>query len=145
MKKSADKPFKRIYQLLKRTGGMRFISSYFIILVIGGIITSFIEPDIKNPAEGIYFCFIASTTVGFGDIVPVTVLGRLITSIITVIGILTVAFIPGIIVSYYMEYLKIRENETISEFLEQLEHLPELSKEELQMISDRVKIINKKK
>ena len=41
--------------------------------------------------------------------------------------------------------LKIREKETISIFLEKLERLPELSKEELEQISQRVREFEKKK
>ena len=43
-----------------------------------------------------------------------------------------------------MEYLKAKENETISLFLEKLERLPELEKEELKRISEKIKKFNKK-
>lgn len=49
------------------------------------------------------------------------------------------AMVPGVVVSYYMEYLKVREKETISVFLEKLERLPELSEEELEQLSRRVR------
>ena len=47
--------------------------------------------------------------------------------------------LTGVIVGYYMEYLKSKERDTISMFLEKLERLPELSQEELSEISDKVK------
>ena len=53
------------------------------------------------------------------------------------------AMVPGVVVSYYMEYIKIREKETISTFLEKLEKLPELSKEELREVSEKIKKFNK--
>ena len=59
-------------------------------------------------------------------------------------GILMTAMVPGVVVSYYMEYLKVREKETISVFLEQLEQLPELSKEELEELSERVQKFSRK-
>ena len=40
---------------------------------------------------------------------------------------------------------KARQDETVSTFLEKLEHLPELSKEELEELSERVKKFNLKK
>ena len=58
---------------------------------------------------------------------------------------ISVAMVPGVVVSYYTEYLKSKENETISTFLEKLEHLPELSKEELTELSEKVKKFNNKK
>ena len=47
----------------------------------------------------------------------------------------------GVVVSYYMEYLNNRKEETVSVFLEKLENLENLSKKELKEISDKVKKI----
>ncbi len=139
------RPIKRIFNLLKRTGAIRIFIAYLCVLLIGGVAVWLIEPGVDGPFEGFYFLFVASTTVGFGDIAPVTVIGRIITIVVTLIGILTVAMVPGVVVAYYTEYLKIRENETVSTFLEKLEDLPNLSKEELEALSDRVKQFNKKR
>ena len=38
------------------------------------------------------------------------------------------AMMTGVVVSYYMEYLSSKKEETISLFLEKLENLPKLSK-----------------
>ena len=49
--------------------------------------------------------------------------------------------IPAILVSYYMEVIHRREKESITLFMDKLEHLPEMSKEELQEIADKIKKI----
>lgn len=139
------KGFRRIGKLLHRTGTIKIFFAYLVVLLIGGILLSFIEPQVHGIFEGFYFCFVASTTIGFGDIVPVTALGRIITIIVTLFGVLTVAMVTGVVVTYYTEYLKIKEKETVSTFLEKLENLPELSKEELTDLSERVKQFNAKK
>lgn len=145
--KSGDimRPAKRIVHLLKHTGAIKLFIAYIIILCISGFVMMLIEPNVNGFFEGIYFCFVASSTIGFGDIVPVTAAGRCITVFVTLCGILTAAVIPGIIVTYYTEYLHIRQNETISTFLEKLEDLPNLSKEELEDLSERVKAFNRGK
>ena len=139
------KALRRIGKLLVRTGAIKIFGAYVAVLIIGGIVMTFIEPQVHGVFEGFYYCFVASTTVGFGDIVPVTVIGRIITIVVTLVGILTVAMVPGVVVAYYTEYLKIREKETVSTFLEKLERLPELNKEELTELSDKVKEFNKNK
>lgn len=136
---------KRIGKLLIRTGAIKIFFAYLILLLIGGVMLTFIEPQVHSIFEGFYFCFVASTTIGFGDIVPVTLLGRIITIVVTLFGILTVAMVPGVVVAYYTEYLKLREKETVSTFLEKLERLPEMEKEELEALSERVKAFNKNK
>ena len=108
------KAVKRMIKLLNRTGTIKIFIAYLIILLVGGVLLFFIEPEVHGIMEGFYFLFVASTTIGFGDIVPVTVIGRLITIVVTLFGILTVAMVPGVVVAYYTEYLKIREKETIS-------------------------------
>lgn len=115
--------------------------SFIIFLCFSAVLLRFIEPQIETFGDGFWYCFVAATTIGFGDIYVVTAIVRLLTILVSVYGILMVAMVPGVIVSYYIEYIKIQERETISEFLEKLECLPELSKPELQELSDRIKKI----
>lgn len=139
------KALRRIRKLLVHTGAIKIFIGYIILLCISGFLLIFIEPGVKNFFDGFYFTFVASTTIGFGDIVPVTVPGKIIIILDTLIGILTVAMVPGVVVAYYTEYLKAKENETISTFLEKLDNLPNLSKEELAELSERVRQFKKNK
>lgn len=58
---------------------------------------------------------------------------------------LIIAVVPGVITSYYVESTKLRADESSAKFLDDLEHLPELSKEELTKLSEKVKKFNRKK
>lgn len=136
---------RRIIKLLRHTKTNRMFLAYLLVLLAGGVIMYFIEPLVTNIFDGFYFMFVASTTIGFGDIYPQTVVGKIITIIVSLIGILTVAMVPGVVVAYYTEYLKLQEKDTISTFLEKLEHLPDMDKDELQDLSERVKKFNKNK
>ena len=138
------KPVKRMIHLLNHTGTMKIFFAYLIVLCIGAVITWIFEPQVQSLWDGFWFCFVASTTIGFGDITAVTVIGRLAVIFVTLCGILTVAMVPGVVVAYYTEFLRRREEDTVSTFLEKLERLPELNREELQEISDRVKQFNKR-
>ena len=68
-------------------------------------------------------------------------LGRILTIIISFYGIFVFVIMTGSVVSYYNEYLDAKHKETVSLFLKKLEDLPNLSKKELQDISDKVKMI----
>ena len=138
------KPVKRMIHLLNHTGTIKIFFAYLIVLCIGAVITWIFEPQVQSLWDGFWFCFVASTTIGFGDITAVTVIGRLAVIFVTLCGILTVAMVPGVVVAYYTEFLRRREEDTVSTFLEKLERLPELNREELQEISDRVKQFNKR-
>ena len=138
------KPVKRMIHLLNHTGTMKIFFAYLIVLCIGAVITWIFEPQVQSLWDGFWFCFVASTTIGFGDITAVNVIVRLAVIFVTLCGILTVAMVPGVVVAYYTEFLRRREEDTVSTFLEKLERLPELNREELQEISDRVKQFNKR-
>ena len=58
---------------------------------------------------------------------------------------LIIAVVPGVITSYYVESTKLRADESSAKFLDDLEHLPQLSKEELVELSEKVKKFNRKK
>ncbi len=139
------KAWKRCYKVLRRTGTLKIFISFLLFLCAAAAALTVLEPDIDTFGDGLWYCFVAATTIGFGDLCVTTGLGRIITVFTAMYGILMTAMVPGVVVSYYMEYLKIREKETISIFLEKLERLPELSKEELEQISQRVREFDKKK
>ena len=131
--------FKRFVSVLKHTGAIHIFWSYILVLCVASVALMIVEPGITRFIDGLWFCFVASTTVGFGDIVAVTVIGRIITICIVFYGIVATATVPGVFLTYYLEYIKAREKETVSTFLEKLERLPELSQEELKEISKKVK------
>ena len=67
---------------------------FTIVFVSGGLILSteqVINPKINTFTDAMYFSIVTLSTVGFGDIVPITQAGRMITLLIITSGIL---FIP---------------------------------------------------
>ena len=65
----------------------------FVILVVDAAAIAFFE---KIPfADALYFSFITGLTIGYGDIVPVTPIGRIIAILIGIQGLI----ITGIIVA----------------------------------------------
>lgn len=59
----------------------------------------------ENIGDGFWWAIVAFTTVGYGDIYPITPLGRLLSSIISLIGIAMIAIPTGIISSAFMNML----------------------------------------
>lgn len=63
-----------------------------------------VEPDSFNTFfDVIYWATISLTTVGYGDIYPITTLGRIITMVSSFMGIAIVALPAGIITAGYMK------------------------------------------
>lgn len=55
--------------------------------------------------DAIYWATVSLTTVGYGDIYPITTAGRVITMISSVFGIAVVALPAGVITAGYLEAL----------------------------------------
>lgn len=133
------KKTKLALRILKKMDVDKIIVAYLILTILSSIILVRVEPQINNIFDGMWYCFITMTTIGFGDIAAVTVIGRLITIVVALYGIVVVAIITGVLINYYQELNKLKVNESIEKFLYKLEKLPELSKNELTEISEKVK------
>ena len=75
-------------------------------IIISALIVFNIEPDtFNNFFEAIYWATVSLTTVGYGDIYPITNIGKLVSMVSSVFGIAIVALPSGIITAGYMEEL----------------------------------------
>ena len=59
--------------------------------------------------------------------------------LITVYAVYAIAIITGVVVNFYTQMVEMQRKETLTMFMDKLERLPELSKEELEVISKNVK------
>ena len=82
------------------------------------------------------------TTIGLGDYTCVSVVGRVVAIVLSVYSVFFLALITGAVVSYCQERMRAQRNESVAKFIDQLEHLPERSHEELVALSEKVKKFN---
>jgi len=72
-------------------------------IMVSALVIFNVEPDSFNSFfDAIYWATVSLTTVGYGDIYPVSTLGRIITMISSIFGIAIVALPAGIITAGYM-------------------------------------------
>lgn len=130
---------KVLWRVLTTVGMDKIITGFIsIFFIIAGLI-QWVEPNINGLGNGLWYAFSTITTIGFGDLTAVTLLGRVLTAILAIYGILVIAMIPGVLVNYFTEINKLKTNESIMEFFDKLEHLGSLSKEELKNLSQKIK------
>lgn len=129
--------FPLLCKIIHTTHVEHFALGYVAVLLLIAFGVWQVEPDITTFSDGLWYCFAASTTIGFEDIVAVTAAGRILTVILVLYGIFVIALIPGVVVNYFVEFNKIRYNESLLMFMDRLEHLDTLSKEELREISPK--------
>ncbi len=79
-------------------------------VLISALIVFNVEPDTFNSFfDAIYWATVSLTTMGYGDIYPVSTAGRVVTMLSSFVGIAIVALPSGIITAGYMD--EIRKNQ----------------------------------
>lgn len=78
-----------------------------IYIIASAMIIFQVEPDTFNSfIEALYWATISITTIGYGDIYPVTLAGRFITMLSALVGMCVIALPTGIITAAYMDEIK---------------------------------------
>ncbi|MDX1462907.1 MAG: ion transporter [Marinirhabdus sp.] len=86
-----------------------FLFAVLIISIIAGTVMYIIEGEesgfVSIPVS-VYWCIVTLTTVGFGDIAPVTPLGQFIAAVIMIMGYGIIAVPTGIVSAEYTKRMK---------------------------------------
>jgi voltage-gated potassium channel len=87
-----------------------FFSAVLALVCVEGTIVYVIEhdanPGYANIPQSIYWAIVTITTVGYGDVAPVTVLGKMMASVIMLTGFAIIAVPTGIVTSEIGRELK---------------------------------------
>ena len=127
-----------IKNIMKNTHTDKIIEGYLIFVVVSALLIRILDPAVNHFGDALWYCYSVLSTAGFGDIIATTFLTKIISVLVTIYTTFVVAIVTGVVVNYYMKVNSIRDKETIGAFMDKLEHLPELSKEELEELSRRV-------
>ncbi len=81
-------------------------------MLISALVIFNVEPDsFETFFDAVYWATVSLTTMGYGDIYPVTTFGRIVTMVSSVFGIAIIALPAGIITAGFMEELYAEKNE----------------------------------
>ncbi len=111
-------PFAIILRSFEENG-LLFTFAFSVLAIatlLGGVSFYLVElrpnPEITSIFDGIWWALVTITTVGFGDITPVSGLGRIIGAVLMVSGMFTLALFAGIVGSSLVSgMLSIREEQ----------------------------------
>ncbi len=106
-------PIQMILGIFKRTKeSLLFVCGIAVgYVLISALVVFNVEPDtFGNFFDAVYWATVSLTTMGYGDIYPVTVAGKVVTMISSFMGIAIVALPAGIITTGLME--EINENKS---------------------------------
>jgi voltage-gated potassium channel len=111
------------------------LSIVILLVLLSSSLLYFIEHDAQpekfsSIPESMWWAICTLTTVGYGDIFPITWLGKIITALITLLSIGLIALPAGIVVSGFQEIAaEDKEEERNSEIFAKLKHIEDLLQE----------------
>ena len=101
----------RVRTMLSRNELGATVIASIIVIVMAGVMMSALDPGIGSPADGIWWAWVTITTVGYGDIVPETPVGKIVASVIMLLGLGLFAMLTA---SFAAFFLRRKEDQIIS-------------------------------
>ncbi len=131
--------FRAIWPVIRAAGLVPWAIAFVILFFVASFVVAQFEPSIGGFGNAVWLMFQVVTTIGLGDFTCTSIVGRIAAIVLSLYSVLFLALITGVVVSYCTERMNARRNASVAQFLDQLEHLPELSHEDLVELSEKVK------
>lgn len=144
IKRKRKQTLRLLKEAFRTAGADKIISGYIVWFFIAAIPIWIWEPHIDTYQDSLWFCFASATTIGYGDVAAVTLIGRIITVILSIYSVAVIAIFTAVVTSFFTDMARLKASDSAREFSDDLEHLEELSKEELKILSQRIKEYQKK-
>ena len=106
---------KVLLKIIVKTYALEVLFGLLTMIVAFSLVLMIYEPEMAYFPDALWYCFAVVTTIGFGDIKAVTHIGRVISVILGLYGIIVVAIITSIIVNFYNETKGKDDSEAIDE------------------------------
>jgi voltage-gated potassium channel len=108
---------------LTSANAFRFISlaTIFLVVVAGAVQATVNEGEFKTFWDGVWWAVVTVTTVGYGDLYPTTVTGRIIGIVLMLTGIGFLAVLTATVASVFVKAERSEETTGITEALARIE------------------------
>jgi voltage-gated potassium channel len=113
--------------ILGRRGLLHTTAITTLLILVGGSCLSMLEPQTAKGGlgDGIWWAVVTASTVGYGDISPVTWPGRIIAIVLMLVGIGLMSTLAASITSHFVQETATTEAKDLSDRLARIERLLE--------------------
>lgn len=88
---------------LIRRGLLYSLGLCLLILLIGGVGFWWLEPGIHTLQDGLWLAFTTAATVGYGDLVPRTPVGRAFSVLVVLLGLAVLSLVTASLAALFVE------------------------------------------
>ena len=112
---------KTLIEIIKKTYTIEILYGLLTLIVATSILLMNVEEGFNNYGDALWYCFAVVTTIGFGDFTVTSIVGRMLTVVLGMYGIIVVALITSIIVNFYNESSSSRGDKEIKKEIKKLD------------------------
>jgi voltage-gated potassium channel len=125
------KPF---FSIIQTNGLHRMITFTCGLIFVSAIPIYLIEPKINTYQDALWWSIVTATTVGYGDLSPATLGGRLIAILLMIFGIGLIGMITGSIATYFISHTK-ETNVTVTFIKHELDRYDQLTVSDIETLA----------
>lgn len=103
-----------------------------------------LNPEVASFEDSLWYTVVSMTTTGYGDIIPVTSIGRIIGSILMISGVVFAGFATASTASVLINELKTKKEEENRKLVKEFEKAVNENKKEFDEIKGKLDDIAKK-
>ena len=118
----ANLKVKVLFKIILSTFSLEVLFGLLVLMVCFSFVFVAMEPDIATFPDALWYCFAVVTTIGFGDIAAITPIGRILTVVLGLYGLIVVAVITSIVVNFYNETSGKRDQKELKEIQKEEEN-----------------------
>lgn len=130
---------RMVGKIVRQAGLGHITVVFFAAFFACAAIIRFGYPQIGSYSDALWLCFQSVTTIGFGDCPTDSPVCRVAIVVLSVMSIFYLAVITGVVVAYCNQLIKAQSEGSIVKMAHDLEHLEDLSKEELRALSAKAR------
>ena len=118
----ANLKVKVLFKVILSTFALEVLFGLLVLMVCFSFVFVAMEPDVATFPDALWYCFAVVTTIGFGDIAAITPIGRILTVVLGLYGLVVVAVITSIVVNFYNETSGKRDQKELKEIQKEEEN-----------------------
>ena len=119
-----------VSRIIKKSMVYEIILALMILVILCSVYFTIVEPSMTSYVDSLWYSFAVITTIGFGDVTVSTTLGRILSVILGISGIVVVALFTSFIVNFYNEMNKKRDEAELRRVIKKIDELEKIEKEE---------------
>lgn len=121
-----------ISNIIRKSLVYEIILSLCILIILCSIYFTIVEPLMTSYVDSLWYSFCLITTIGLGDLSVTTTFGRILSVLLGISGIVVVALFTSVIVNFYNEMNKKREEKEMNKILTKVEEIEKIEEKKKQ-------------